>query len=337
MKTKRKQVLFLTLFAAMFIGGLIGVRSTPLSVDKQFNKFVTTSDGVKICYDVFEPRNTESSNKKAVILGHGVMVNKEVMRMIALELAKHNFVAVSFDFRGHGRSGGDFNFIAEDFDLDAIDHESGVSTSGFTSDEKLARDIAAVKEYYLGARGDIDMSDIGYVGYSMGGGAGFYACSQDNDFGAMVGLCPSPVYDYVNITHPNNLCVLHSKYDEAIDYGSIVRVMENKTGVAAEQIAANITEDPVWEFDEGSFTDGSAARLYYNKYQEHFLAGWDAQYIRETRNWMLRALQGYNIEELPEGTIYPGMAISFAVQLIGIIGMIILGLYLVIQRISEGG
>lgn len=71
-------------------------------MQKTYNLYTATTDGVPICFDVFEPANNPAQNKPAVILGYGIMVNKEIMRLIAIELAKVGFVAVAFDFRGHG-------------------------------------------------------------------------------------------------------------------------------------------------------------------------------------------------------------------------------------------
>ena len=79
-------------------------------------------------------------NKKAIILGHGIMSNKEMLKGYAIEFAAAGFVAVPFDFRGHGQSTGEL-----DRDL-------------------LTNDINAIVSY-LNSRPDINTSALGYFGF----------------------------------------------------------------------------------------------------------------------------------------------------------------------------
>jgi dienelactone hydrolase len=175
--------------------------------------YTLTEDGINIAFDVFEPANDNSLDKKAVILGHGICANKEFLRLISKDLAENGFVAVAFDFRGHGRSSGDFNFMGESIQ----ESLSGGNFNGMPdlSFDTLIQDVMAIKEY-LNSRGDIDMDNLGYLGYSMGGGVGFTLCAEDNAFRAFVGLAPVPDYMNTNLTNPQNLLVIVGKYDEAI-------------------------------------------------------------------------------------------------------------------------
>ncbi|MBD3350709.1 MAG: hypothetical protein GF364_04395 [Candidatus Lokiarchaeota archaeon] len=329
----KKRTIILIIFLGVFLTSLIIFRSIPLDVRKTYNQFVTTEDDIKICYNVFEPTNNDSTNKKAVLIGHGVMVNKEVMKMMALELAKNDFVVVSFDFRGHGRSGGDFNYIADNFNLDNLDMEEHIDLFNFNI---LTRDIKAIKEEYLANRGDIDMANLGYIGYSMGGGAGFEACFTDNDFKAMIGLCPAIDVSKVNTTNPKNLLILASKYDEAIVFDDVLKAMENKTEISTSVILESVNEKNYWEYDAGSFTTGTAARVYRNPYQEHFLAPWDKSYIKEARNWMLRALQGEsNPNILQSSMIYNILSISLILEIIGAMGIFFILSGLIVSKLSK--
>ncbi|MHA1932508.1 MAG: alpha/beta hydrolase, partial [Promethearchaeota archaeon] len=128
----RKKILLITLFLAIFITGTVLILIIPLGVKSTYGQTVQTTDGVTISFNVFEPK-TGGVNKKAIILGHGVMSNKEMLNDYAIEFAAAGFVAVPFDFRGHGQSTGE--------------HRSG----------SLTNDIDAIVSY-LNTRSDIDTS-----------------------------------------------------------------------------------------------------------------------------------------------------------------------------------
>jgi len=145
-KISKKQAILFAGFVSLFIIGTVLISIIPTSV-KSSCGFVKTSDGEIIAYNVYEPRYSEETQKKAVIIGHGYMANKEFMKGYAVELAAAGFVAVPFDFRGHGQSTGELNRGSLTTDVEAI-----IS--------------------YLSGRGDIDMNNLSYIGYSMGGGPG---------------------------------------------------------------------------------------------------------------------------------------------------------------------
>ena len=138
----KKRIVLICIFLAIFTIGTVFIFITPLSVKSTYGIPTQTSDGVTISFNVFEPSNG-GLNKPAIIIGHGVMVNKEMLKGYALELAAAGFVAVPFDFRGHGQS-------------------------TMVEPDNKTKDVIAIKEY-LSGRGDIDVNSLGYIGYSMGG------------------------------------------------------------------------------------------------------------------------------------------------------------------------
>lgn len=313
----RKRLIALVVFGGLFIGAGILFNLFPTTVNRSYNHVTTTTDGVEIYFDVYEPVGG-TNPKTAIILGHGFMVNKEVMKLLAVDLASSGFLVVAFDFRSHGTSGGDFNFMADTFDLDdfSIDYLLSLVSSGV-----LTRDIAAMKQY-LQDRGDVDMDNLGYVGYSMGGGAGIAALANDTDYRAMVGLAPAPDVVHTNLTRPQNLLVVVGKQDEAIPYDTLLKVLENKTNktVTADMINANVTLSPTstWEWELGSFAAGTAARLYVDPLAEHFLAAWNLNFIREIKSWFLRALM--SISTPPETFTYGPLVLLLVLQIIGGVG-----------------
>lgn len=294
------QFLVIAIFAGVFLTGIVLFQVFPANVKRTYGQSTLTEDGVSICYDVFEPLDDSSTNKNAVILGHGVMVGKETMRLIALDLAKAGFVAVALDFRGHGLSGGELTGFS-------------LANFGKFSDRceanPLTYDILAIKKR-LQDRDDINMTNLGYVGYSMGGGAGFSLLSHDNDFNAMVGLAPVPSYSCTNTTNPRNLLMIIGQWDEAFDEDRLWKVIENKTDLPRTSLQKFQTY--------GDFNAGTATKLYIDDNADHFTAPYDFDFVVEIRNWMLQAL--LHTTDFPVDIAYPVLVTAVLMQLVGGIG-----------------
>jgi len=292
----RKKYLTLGLLSALFLCSLSAFLIFPTDIKRTYNQSTLTSDGVKIVYDVFEPNYDESSMKTAVILGHGVMVNKNFLRTIALDLASQGIVTIALDFRGHGRSGGSIN------------------------EGDITSDILAVKEV-LAIRGDINMTNLGYVGYSMGGGAGFRLLNNDSDFRAMVSLAAGGRAQYST----PNLLILHGIWDEAFSFSSVLEYMENKTGIPGDDIET----DHIY----GSFIDGTALQVSLAK-TDHFFAPYSYKNVREIRFWFLQSLEG---ESNPDSSFTNYFLLIFSVLLASISGfyVFLLSSGIIISKITK--
>jgi dienelactone hydrolase len=302
--SKYQKEILCGVFLLMFLGSVFSLSAIYPNVDEKINQFTKTSDGVDICFDVFEPKQSAQSIKTGIIMGHGVAVNKEVYKIIAKELASIGFVVVTFDFRSHGRSAGNFNFRL-----------SGGQPEGFNF---LVNDVLAAKSYLAG-RGDINMSNLGYMGYSMGGGVGFELLQNDYDFRAFVGLAPVPDFQRTNSTRPPNLLILIGQFDEAIDFDSVYKVMQNRTGLDRTQLEMGKIY--------GNFEDGTASKLVVDKGTEHFFAPYYEPFVLETRNWFYRALLGPN---MPDISAQPLIGIHSTISLTllsGLVGIILIGLF----------
>lgn len=311
----QKRVIGFWVFLSVFVISNLLFFEIPTNIQRTYNLTTITEDGVEIKYDLYEPSDISKINpKKAVILGHGLMVNKEVMRFFAIELAYEGFVVLAFDFRSHGKSGGDFNQAAQstaDTLLDDKEKTNNTGTLGGTFDTSFIKyDLRAIKQVLMD-RDDIDIHHLGYLGFSMGGEAGFEVIPEDSDFQAMVGLAPSFNYDLVTPTMPPNLLLLIGQFDEAISLNKLYKVMEYRTGLDRSQIQPGKLY--------GSFADGTASKIYYDPYAEHFLGSYNPNFIRETRNWFVAALQGRTI---PEQTIISSsIGLFFLIQMLGAIGL----------------
>ncbi|MFX0011574.1 MAG: alpha/beta hydrolase, partial [Candidatus Hermodarchaeota archaeon] len=144
-----------------YILGTVLIFTVPFSVKSTYGLTTLTDDGVSIAFNVFEP-SEEGTDRPAFLIGHGSMVNKEMVKGYAIELAAAGFIAVPFDFRGHGQSG-----------------------SGGT--DNMTKDVVAVREYLRLNRNDIDMNSLGYIGYSMGG-IGQELIEVDTSFKCFIGV-----------------------------------------------------------------------------------------------------------------------------------------------------
>lgn len=296
------------LLGLLFAAGKAGFHWSSRDVKSCCNQVVLAQDGVPVCFDVFEPETGGASPKNAVILGHGVMVTKEIMRLLALELARAGFVAVALDFRGHGRSGGNLTAVARRIDVDALRRHEFKDPSIL---DDLAQDIGAI-ESYLAKRGDIDMANLGYVGYSLGAGVGYARLSRSGNFRAMVGVTPLVHTEGAGATMLPNLLLIAAKYDEVIPEESLWKTLANKTGVSRDLLAAGRKY--------GEFEDKTAAKLYVDDDVEHLLAPLDLDFARETRDWMLGAFG-----KAPQGACVHGRLVwCLIAQTIGAVGMVLL-------------
>ena len=286
----RKKLILITVFLTVFIIGTVLILTIPFDVKSTYGQTVQTTDGVNISFNVFEPRRT-GLNKKAVILGHGSMSNKEMLTGNAIELAAAGFVAVTFDFRGHGQS------------------------TGTPEWESFTNDIDAIVSY-LNSRADINTSALGYFGFSMGGFPGMQIVNESTDFHCFIGAAtwlPEGVRKG-NSTHPLNILMILGRYDELITPEDL------KVGLSS------YTDKPASDLDVnklyGSFQEGNAAMIYLDDNSNHVLGDWDPDFIRETRNFVMNTFP--DVKPIDENFYANIRLIIFFLQLLGGIGFFLL-------------
>ncbi|MFW9948768.1 MAG: alpha/beta hydrolase [Candidatus Thorarchaeota archaeon] len=276
----KKQTILISGFLTVYIIGAILIFTVPFSVKSTYGLYTTTDDGVSIAFNVFEPKDG-GSNKPAFLIGHGSMVNKEMVKGYALELAAAGFVAVPFDFRGHGQSG-----------------------SGGT--DNMTKDVVAIREY-LSARGDIDMNSLGYIGYSMGG-LGQALIEVDLSFKCFIGIGTwlDPSLRKGNLTDPLNVLLIQAIFDEAVDLSRLKESISNRTGLPLSLIYTNRIY--------GSFNQGNASMIYLDDDSNHLKVAWDYNFIREARDW---AINSFNLDIKDENFYVYVRAIILLIQVIG--------------------
>ncbi|MFX0010323.1 MAG: alpha/beta hydrolase [Candidatus Hermodarchaeota archaeon] len=279
----KKQLILIISFLAIYITGTVLIFTVPFSVKSTYGLTTVTDDGVTISFNIFEPQGG-ATTKPAFLIGHGSMVNKEMVKDYALELAAAGFVAVPFDFRGHGQSG-----------------------SGGTNN--MTKDVVAIREY-LRARGGIDMNSLGYIGYSMGG-LGQELIEVDISFRCFIGIGTwlNPNLRKGDSTHPLNVLMIQALFDEAIDLLTLKNGLSNRTGYPLPQIYVNKIY--------GSFHQGNASMIYLDDDSNHLKVAWDYNFIREARDW---AINSFDLTVIDENFYVNVRAIILLIQVIGGIG-----------------
>jgi len=101
-----------------------------------------------------------------VLVCHGLTSNCSEVRQAASTLARHGLVAMIFDFRGHGRSGG-------------------------VCDRSQHLDVLYALRH-LRQLPELDCNRVGLVGHSSGARAALLAASQSQDVAAVVSLSLAP-------------------------------------------------------------------------------------------------------------------------------------------------
>ncbi len=285
----RKKIILLCVFSVIFILGTVLIFITPIGVRATYNQTVQTSDGETISFNVFEPE-AGGMNKKAIILGHGVMSNKEMLKDYALEFAAAGFVAVPFDFRGHGLSTGD--------------HRSG----------SLLYDIQAIVSY-LQTRPDIDTTNLGYLGYSMGG-IGMQLVNQSTDFKCFIGAgtwLPTNLRKG-NATAPLNILMILGRYDELITPEDLKVGLSDYTGIPVGDLDVNQLY--------GSFQEGNASMIYLDDLTNHVLGNWDPDFIRSARDFLSSSFP--DVRPVDENFVTNTRLFILSLQLFGGFGFFVL-------------
>ncbi|TXT60404.1 MAG: conserved membrane protein of unknown function [Promethearchaeota archaeon] len=300
-KNTWNRIIIILAFSLIFGLSTIMMFTTPPNVKSQYGLTAKTEDGVNIAFNVFEPTNEPTELKKAVIIGHGYMANKEFMKGYALELASAGFVAITLDFRGHGQSTGSL--------------ERG----------SLIDDVRAIKEY-LASREDIDINNLGYIGYSMGGGPGNQIIKDDKDFKCFIGVgtglpTEGSQIRLGNETNPLNVLMIYARYDEAFSLDRLKEGLSVRVGEPAENIDSNQLY--------GSFENGNASKIYLDDNSNHLLVAWDQDFIRQARDWVINTFP--EVDQLNENFYVNTRGLILFFQILGGLGLF----FMIIEPLSK--
>ncbi len=312
-----KRIILFLIFLAIFISGTVLMFTTPSSIKITYGLTTQSEGGVTIYFNVMEPKDdiyamhNGDAKKKAIIIAHGYLANKEILKDYAIEMANAGFVAVVLDFRGHGQS------------------------TGTLDQSLLIYDVRAILAYLEG-RGDIDMNNLGYLGYSMGGFPGWELVNEDNGFKCFIGLAtgipsPSNTPDYaikVNSGRDFNVLMIMGKYDEVTTTEQLKEGMALRMGTSAGDVDINKLY--------GCFEKGTASMIYVDDNTNHLLVCWDQDCIRAARDWMISSFP--TVRQLNENFYVNTRAGILVFQILGAMGIFFMSvrpLYSVLVKKKE--
>lgn len=243
------------LAAVFFAVGVTGLHTPPVL---HSTHTTWTSDTVSICYDLYQPRSGPASPEPhpVVFIGHGIMVNKEMMTNFALELASQGYIVANIDWRGHGQSTGDL------------------------AAEGLMRDLEAVLSD-VAARSPSDMNRMALLGYSMGGFPTFQYAVENPTVRAWVGVGTAPDESVCSPEVPKNVLILIARYDEAFSPEEAKVSMSALTGVPVEEIQYGKVY--------GDYDEGTARSLDIVERADHLTTPWNSDFIVTATSWISQA------------------------------------------------
>lgn len=296
MAIKKYQYALTLVFLGMTLVGAIGLNITPADIIRETHEAMT-SDGVSISFNIYY-KSTIPANRPVIVIGHGVIVNKEMMTNYAMELAARDFIVANLDWRGHGHSGGTL------------------------VNSRLVLDLEAVIASIPALASSANMSALGLIGYSMGGSPTFNYAVNHSTVKAWIGVGTSPNGDISNMTNPRNILLVCGDLDEAFSIARLKTEMINLTGVATEN-------DVQFNHLYGNMNNGTARQIDVVPFADHISVPWDQRFISSTTDWIVRTFDGV----VPDQTfmVYHERLILFITGLVGLVGMLY-GVSLLLSR-----
>jgi len=228
--------------------GLFGLHGT--SKGLRVTRAVVDSTPVTI----FQPELT--AKRPVVVIAHGFAGSQQLMQPFAETLARNGYMAVTFDFLGHGRNPvplhGDIN-------------------EGHAITSELLNDLSKVSAY---AR-TLPESDgrMAVLGHSMASDIVIRFAQANPDIAATVAV--SVFSPGVTATSPRNLLVIVGALEPAMLRDEGLRIV-------------NLTADgkAVAEETYGSFTDGTARRLVLARGVEHIGVLYSQHSLAQALQWI---------------------------------------------------
>lgn len=192
-----------------------------------------------------------------VVIAHGFAGSQELMQAYAITLARRGYMAVSFDFLGHGR------------------HPEGLSgdiTSVDGATQRLLEQTAAVIDYALALPG-VRRDQVVLLGHSMATDVLVRLAAGDPRVISTVAI--SPYSPAITAEAPRNLLML-------------VGESEGRLREEALRVLALTESDPQSGQTYGSFAEGTARRLAVIPGADHVTVLYRAAALQESAAWLDR-------------------------------------------------
>ncbi|MCP4762522.1 MAG: hypothetical protein GY870_12140, partial [archaeon] len=168
------------------------------------------------------------------------------------------------------------------------------------------------------SRDDIDIDNLGYIGYSMGGRPGYRIVHNYTQFKCFIGvgtrlaLTEDDDVLYANATRDLNVLMVVARFDEG---SSTLENIKIGMGLRLQKDPDEIDVGKVY----GSFKDNNASKIFLDDNSDHLLVGWDQDYIRQARDWVINTFPDVRA---PDENFYVNNRLMILIfQLIGGIGL----------------
>lgn len=211
---------------------------------------------------VFRAADATSANARpVVVISHGFAGSQQLMQPFAVTLAKNGYVAVTFDYFGHGRN---------------LQPLSGDVTEVEGATQKLLEQTRTVVDYALSL--PETGGGLAVLGHSMASDIVVRYAQTDARVDATVAVSMfSPAVDG---TSPDNLLI-------------VVGGLEGFLREEAMRVLGMVTDDPEEGVTVGSFADGTARRVAFADGVEHVGVLYSRESMAETVAWLDQA-SGWN-------------------------------------------
>lgn len=204
---------------------------------------------------VFQSQDASASARlPVVVISHGFAGSQQLMQPFAVTLAKNGYLAVTFDYYGHGRN---------------LEPLSGDVTKVEGTTQMLLEQTRTVADYALSLPRAGD--ELAVLGHSMASDVIVRYAQQDERVDATVAV--SMFSPAVTATSPANLLV-------------IVGDLEGFLKDEALRVLGMVTGSPVAGVTVGSFGDGSARRVVFADGVEHVGVLYSGESMTETVAWL---------------------------------------------------
>ena len=215
---------------------------------------------------LFRPANSSNAppaqHVPVVLVVHGFAGSQQLMQPFALTLARNGYVAVTFDFPGHGRNTTPMRGGLADQEMS---HRTLMAAMDEMGD--FARSLSAGSPYAL-------------VGHSMSSDLVVRHAQARADVLATVGVsmfAPSIVADSPGDS-PRNLLVIDGALEPSMMAREALRVIGRVAG-----------PNPAQDITYGDFAAGTARRATLSPGVEHIAVLYSRSTLTETLNWLNRA------------------------------------------------
>ena len=229
-----KRIIILIALLVLSLSYLVYDRSVSYT---RYERVEFQSAGATLYANLYYPSKNLGfqDQRPLVIYCHGIGSQRDFDLRIPIELSKRGFYVAALDYQGHGESGG--NII----NIDPI-----------TDRPALAQDCSKLldKLETLPFYADVNPSQIGLIGHSLGGFVSLMNQALDPRFNVTVAWAPLVKFDphvitvvpqgyeeyipvnLLNSTNTNNLLIIMHVDDEVISFEDQALVAQNLTGCA---------------------------------------------------------------------------------------------------------